>query len=103
MIKRKIRAYIELPTYMSSPITHAETITNISLSGCFMKTNAWLDVGAQVSLSVRLPGGGSLEIKGKIIRREAEPVGCGIGFEELSEEERQKLALLIADADEPSS
>lgn len=101
MIKRKIRAYIDLPTYMSSPVTHAQTVTNISLSGCFLKTNAWLEVGASVSLRMQPPGGESLQIRGRIIRRHEEPVGYGIGFEEVSGEDRQKLSLLIAEADEP--
>jgi hypothetical protein len=102
MIKRKMRAYIDLPTYMGSTVTHAQTVSNISLSGCFLKTNAWLDVGAVVSLRIQPPNSEGLDITGRIARRHEEPVGYGIGFEELSEADRQKLALLIAEADEPA-
>jgi hypothetical protein len=101
MIKRKMRAYIDLPTYMSSSVTHAQTISNISLSGCFLQTNAWLDLGAVVSLRIQPPHSGGLEVTGRIVRRHEEPVGYGIGFEGLTESDRQKLALLIAEADEP--
>src|ERR687884_1788616 len=94
--ERKLRAYVDIPTYVGPAVTHALTITNISLSGCFLRTNTWLDIGTSISLRVTLPGGKMLPIEGRIVRRHTGPEGYGISFEAMSEAERKELALLIA-------
>jgi hypothetical protein len=103
MIARKIRAYVEIPV---SPINtehtirYAMTITNISLSGCFMKMNQGLEVGTPISFSLPLQDGKTLSVRGTITREQGDPHGYGISFDAMPEDERKELALLIADSNE---
>ena len=100
---RKIRAYVEIPVSPSDlehSIRYAMTITNISLSGCFMKMEQALEVGTPSSFSLPLPGGKTLTVRGTIAREQSDPHGYGINFEAMSDEERRELALLVADSDE---
>jgi hypothetical protein len=94
---RKIRAFVNIPTYMGHSNIHTLTITNISLSGCFLRTDMWLDSGTPVSLGVPLHGGKVLELKGTVVRQHDEPKGYGISFFALADEERRELALMIAE------
>lgn len=94
---RKLRAYVNIPTYMGHSNIHTLTITNISLSGCFLRTDMWLDSGTKVSLGVPAPGGKILELDGRVVRRHDEPRGYGISFLNLPDEARMELALLIAE------
>lgn len=94
---RKLRAYVNIPTYMGHSNTHTLTITNISLSGCFLRTNMWLDAGTKVSLGVPLEGGRILELAGMVVRQHDEPKGYGVSFFSLPDKERRELALLIAE------
>lgn len=94
---RKLRAYVNIPTYMGSSNIHTLTITNISLSGCFLRTDMWLDSGTKVSLGVPLHSGKILELAGMVVRQHDEPKGYGISFFPLPDKERRELALLIAE------
>ena len=94
---RKLRAYVNIPTQMGHAITHALTITNISLSGCFLKTEMWLDAGTEVSLVLPINREKILEVEGMVVRHHDEPKGYGISFKTLTDEERRELALLIAE------
>jgi hypothetical protein len=94
---RKIRAYVNIPTYVGHSNIHTLTITNISLSGCFLRTDMWLDSGTKVSLGVPLEGGKVLELKGAVVRQHDEPKGYGISFFGLPDEVRMELALMIAE------
>jgi hypothetical protein len=103
MIARKIRAYIEIPVSPTEPehsIRYAMTITNISLSGCFMKMNQGLEVGTPISFALSLPDHKTLRVGGTITREQDEPHGYGISFDEMPDDERKELALLIADSNE---
>jgi hypothetical protein len=102
-IPRKIRAYVDIPVSPSDvehSILYAMTITNISLSGCFMKMDQGLEIGTPVSFSLPLQEGKMLNARGTVAREQGEPHGYGISFDELPEEERRELALLIADSNE---
>ncbi len=103
MIVRKIRAYVEIPLSpadMETPIRYAMTMTNISLSGCFIKMDQGLEIGMPLSFSLPLPGGGRLHLWGSIAREQGAPHGYGIIFNAMSGEQRRELALLIADSNE---
>lgn len=103
LIPRKIRAYIEIPVSPSDEehsIRYAMTITNISLSGCFVKMDLGLEVGTPVSFSLPLKGGKTLQVRGTVTREQGDPHGYGISFDVTSDEQRRELALLIADSDE---
>jgi hypothetical protein len=106
MIARKIRAYVEIPvspTNMETPIRYAMTITNISLSGCFMKMDQGLEIGTPISFSLPLQGGKTLHLWGSIAREQDTPHGYGIIFNVMTEEERKELALLIANSNEQTT
>jgi hypothetical protein len=94
---RKIRVYVNIPTFTGHSNTHALTITNISLSGCFLRTDMWLNSGTKVSLAVPLGGGKVFELEGMVVRHHEEPKGYGIRFYTLPDEMRRELALLIAE------
>jgi hypothetical protein len=102
-IPRKIRAYVDIPvspTDLEHSILYAITITNISLSGCFIKMDQGLTAGTPISFSLPLQSRKMLNVRGTVRREQGEPHGYGISFDELSDEERRELALLIADSDE---
>jgi hypothetical protein len=100
---RKIRAYVEIPISpleMGHAVLFAMTLTNISLSGCFIKMDQALEVGTHISFSLPLPDEKMLELRGTIAREEGEPHGYGMSFDALADEERRELALLIANSNE---
>ena len=97
---RKLRAYVDIPTHLGPDVTKNQTISNISLSGCLLRTDTHLNVGSTLSLGIPVSGQKMLRLKGKVVRAHDRPVGYGIGFEAISDEDRRELALLIAEADE---
>ncbi len=99
MSERKLRAYVDIPTHLGPDVTMNRTITNISLSGCLMRTDTHLSVGSPLSLSIPISGVKMLRLKGKVVREHGQD-GYGIGFEAMSDEDRRELALLIAETDE---
>src|ERR1043165_1226479 len=94
---RKLRAYVNIPTHVGTSNVHTLTITNISLSGCFLRTDMWLDVGTRIKLGVPFDSGRMLELAGRVVRQHDEPKGYGIAFFALPDEARRELALLIAE------
>jgi PilZ domain len=94
---RKLRAYVNIPTQMGTSNIHTLTITNISLSGCFLRTDMWLDVGTRIKLGVPVDDGRVVQIAGMVVRQHDEPKGYGIAFFALPDEARRELALLIAE------
>jgi hypothetical protein len=106
MIARKIRAYVQIPISpisLEHSIRYAITVTNISLTGCFMKMELALESGTPISFSLPLEGGKTLNVQGTIAREQSDPHGYGVSFDAMSEDDRKELALLIADSDEPSA
>jgi hypothetical protein len=100
--RRKIRAYVKLPVVPSGETTRQPiTLTNLSLTGCLLVTDAELRVGDSFAFYVERREGRGLPLTGTIIRRHADPAGYGVYFEPPGEEVRGELALLIANADEP--
>ena len=100
MSERKLRAYVDIPTHLGPDVTKNQTISNISLSGCLLRTDTHLDDGSILSLSIPIAGRKMLRLKGRVVRAHDRPVGYGIGFEAMSDEDRRELALLIAETDE---
>ncbi len=99
MSERKLRAYVDIPTNLGPDVTMNQTITNISLSGCLVRTDTQLAVGSSLSLSIPISGVKMLRLKGRVVREHGQD-GYGIGFEAMSDETRRELALLIAETDE---
>lgn len=101
MSERKLRAYVDIPTHSGPDVTMNQTITNISLSGCLVKTETELAVGSTLTLSIPISGAQMLRLKGRVVREHGRE-GYGIGFESMSDQDRRDLALLIAETDERS-
>ncbi len=99
MSERKLRAYVDIPTHLGPDVTMNQMITNISLSGCLVRTDTQLAVGSSLSLSIPISGGETLRLRARVVREHGLD-GYGIGFEAMSDEHRRELALLIAETDE---
>ena len=103
-VARKIRAYVEIPAYpvdLQHSVLFAMTVSNISLSGCFIKTDRWLEIGTPILFNLPGSDGKMLDLQGTVVRQHPEPHGYGISFEAMWENKRRELALLIADSIEP--
>ena len=68
-----------------------------------MKMDQGLKIGTPISFSLPLQGGKTLHLWGTIAREQDTPHGYGIIFNDMTEEERKELALLIADSNEPTT
>ena len=98
---RKLRAYVDIPTHLGPDVTENLTITNISLTGCLLRTDTLLRMGSVISLGVPVPGRGRvLRLRGTVVREQDAPNGYGISFDELTDEDKRELALLIAESHE---
>jgi hypothetical protein len=82
---------------------HDACISNVSLEGCFLNTQGEVEVGDLVSFKANLPTDELIELRGKVVHRQARPIGFGLRFEGLSNTEQTFLKLLIADADNSSA
>lgn len=76
---------------------------NISYGGIFIKTEKPLDMDSPVDIEFEAPGApGPFQTSGKVVRvisvqeSEAEPVGMGIEFEQLSDEDKSLIDALWA-------
>lgn len=72
-------------------------IGDISLSGCFVDTNARVVVGEIISLEIGLATGEWLRLRGEITSHQ-EGVGFGLRFDPLTDAEENKLRELVEDA-----
>jgi Tfp pilus assembly protein PilZ len=70
----------------------AAEIENISLGGCFMKTNAPLPVGLALTISLE-SARDSLHLAGKVVG--ITPQGVGVAFDVLSADSEKRLRELI--------
>jgi hypothetical protein len=69
-------------------------ITDLSEGGCFVDTTGEAYTGELLNLRVQLPDGNWLELKGEVAHQ-MRPVGFGLRFIELSEEQREQLRLFL--------
>lgn len=100
MADRKLRAYVDIPTHLGPDVTENLIVTNISLSGCLLRTETRLKVGTTLSLGIPATNGRMLRLRGTIAREHDQPNGFGIAFDAMSDEDRRELALLIAESDD---
>jgi hypothetical protein len=82
---------------------HDACISNVSLEGCFLNTRGQAEVGDVITFTAHLPTDELIELRGKVVHRQARPVGFGVRFDGLSAAEQMFLKLLIADADNISA
>jgi PilZ domain-containing protein len=65
-------------------------ITDLSEGGCFVDTTGEAMAGEMLTFRVELPGGHWLELTGEVAHR-MRPIGFGLRFVELSDEQREQL------------
>ena len=68
--------------------------SDLSEGGCFVDTNGQASAGEEVVFRLRLPAGGWLELRGEVTYH-SPPVGFGVRFTAVSEEDRKRLAWLV--------
>lgn len=73
---------------------HEARIEDVSVGGCFVNTTGRVDLGEVVSLSVRLPSGEWLPLRGEVVSYQ-QGIGFGLLFSFLTDEEEQALRELI--------
>lgn len=102
---RAVRAYVNIEIKSGSAADDLSVIRDISLTGCLLVTRAKLKQSQQVPLTIPLDGGGELRVTGTVVRRQGGGPGeweeYGVSFDELTEEERRALALVVAEGVEP--
>ena len=69
-------------------------ITDLSEGGCFVDTTGESYIGEQLSFRILLPDGEWLELTGKVAHRHV-PVGFGLRFTNLTNEQREQLRSFI--------
>jgi hypothetical protein len=69
-------------------------ITDLSEAGCFVDTTGEACIGEQLTFRVQLPEGNWLELCGEVAHH-MRPVGFGLRFVELSDEQREQLLSFI--------
>jgi hypothetical protein len=65
-------------------------ITDLSEGGCFVDTTGEALIGERLTFRVELPDGNALELTGEVAHY-MRPVGFGLRFIELSDEQREQL------------
>lgn len=102
-VPRKIRINVEIEARSLGDggfVKYTIVVTNISLTGCFIRTDQRLRVGAPVSFDLPLTTGEKIELDGRVVREQLEPHGYGIKFVPLLKQDKRGLALLIADTEQ---
>ena len=74
---------------------HAARVTDLSEGGCYVDTLGGTQVGEILNLKLQLPGGQWLELVGEVAHQ-SPPLGFGLRFGNLSDEQVEKLRSLIA-------
>lgn len=100
---RKIRINVEIEGYSPRAggfVQYRMIVTNISLTGCFIKTDQSLEIDAPVSFDLPLTNEETLQLDGKVVREQYEPRGYGINFAPMNKDHKRELAMLIADSEE---
>lgn len=70
-------------------------ITDLSEGGCFVDTTGESFVGEQLTFRVLLPDGAWLELTGEVTHQHI-PVGFGLRFSNLTDEQLEQLRAFIA-------
>ena len=77
-------------------------ITDLSDGGCYVDSLGDVTMGEVVHLELQLPGGGLLELTGEVAHH-TPPVGFGVRFLELSEDQLRTLRSFIEYLKDPTA
>jgi Tfp pilus assembly protein PilZ len=76
-------------------------ITDLSEGGCFVDTTGEAQIGERLTVRIQLPDGNSLALTGEVAH-ESRPIGFGLRFVDLSDEQREQLHSFLASLNEPN-
>jgi hypothetical protein len=77
-------------------------VTDLSEGGCYVDTLGEAASGEVVHFNLQLPGGGWLDLAGEVAHT-TPPLGFGLRFIDPTEEQVEKLRLLIAHIQNPQN
>ena len=98
-VERKLRTFVFLPiVWTNQSGEHSASVSNLSLSGCFLDTRGTAELGEIITLKLRLPMEQEMQLRATVIRLQDQPRGIGVQFLELSADERKVFALLVANS-----
>ena len=69
-------------------------ITDLSEGGCFVDTTGEAHTGERLAFHIQLPDGNWLDLSGEVAHQ-MRPVGFGLRFVDLSDEQREQLRLFL--------
>ena len=76
-------------------------ITDLSEGGCFVDTTGEAALGERLTFGIELPDGGQLELTGEVAHH-MRPVGFGLRFVDLTDEQRDQLRSFIDYLNDPN-
>lgn len=74
-------------------------VTDLSEGGCYLDTMGQAQVGEALAFKLKLPDGSWLELSGEVAH-ERPPMGFGLRFVNLTDEQQEKLRALL-DQEQP--
>ena len=77
-------------------------VTDLSEGGCYVDTMGEAQVGEVISFKLQLPAGEWLELSGEVAHQ-TPPLGFGLRFVDLSDEQCEKLRALLDDLQPPQN
>ena len=84
------RLEVSLEAVWDGSGSRAARITDLSEGGCFVDTIGEVNAGEVLTFRVPLPDGNLLELTGEVAHQ-MRPVGFGLRFLQLSDEQREQL------------
>ncbi|HXG68344.1 MAG TPA: PilZ domain-containing protein [Blastocatellia bacterium] len=76
---------------------HEASISDVTAEGCYLNTRGAAAVGEIISFKAPLLTGEEVELRGRVVHHNKRLIGFGVKFEELSSEQRELLAQLVAE------
>jgi Tfp pilus assembly protein PilZ len=77
---------------------YSARVTDLSEGGCYVDTLGEAQVGEILSLKIQVPSGEWLELSGEVAHQ-TPPLGFGLRFQNLTDEQFDKLRSVIAEID----
>ena len=77
---------------------YSARVTDLSEGGCYVDTLGEAQVGEILSLKIQVPSGEWLELSGEVAHQ-TPPLGFGLRFQNLTDEQLDKLRSVIAEID----
>ena len=81
---------------------HHARVTDLSEGGCYVDSLGEAVIGEVISFKLQLPDGEWVALKGQVAHQ-SPPLGFGLRFVDLSNEQREKLRSLLDDLQPPQN